>query len=78
MTPTVKYVVVWRRQKDGTWKLHRDIWNAIPQTPKQQMDCGGYATVALAKTKVATRAEAPRSLGCPRPRPAPPPAHRRR
>src|SRR5262245_6874780 len=26
----VKYVVVWKRQKDGSWKLFRDIWNAVP------------------------------------------------
>jgi len=26
----VKYVVVWKRQKDGTWKLFRDIWNGMP------------------------------------------------
>lgn len=24
---TVKYVVVWRKV-DGSWRLHRDIWNA--------------------------------------------------
>lgn len=29
-TATGKYVVVWKRQKDGGWKLHRDIWNATP------------------------------------------------
>ena len=28
-----KYVVVWKRQKDGAWKLYRDIWNAMPQAP---------------------------------------------
>jgi uncharacterized protein (TIGR02246 family) len=22
-----KYVVVWKKQGDGTWKLYRDIWN---------------------------------------------------
>jgi hypothetical protein len=26
----VKYVVVWQKQPDGTWKLYRDIWNAMP------------------------------------------------
>jgi uncharacterized protein (TIGR02246 family) len=25
-----KYVVVWKRQADGSWKLHRDIWNSAP------------------------------------------------
>jgi len=28
VTTAGKYVVVWKRQKDGGWKLHRDIWNA--------------------------------------------------
>lgn len=27
---TVKYVVVWKKQKDGSWKISRDIWNALP------------------------------------------------
>ncbi len=31
LTQSAKYVVVWRRQKDGSWKLYRDIWNAMPQ-----------------------------------------------
>ena len=26
----VKYLVVWRRGGDGQWRLHRDIWNAMP------------------------------------------------
>lgn len=26
-----KYVVVWKHQKDGSWKLHRDIWNGTPE-----------------------------------------------
>jgi len=25
-----KYVVVWKRQADGSWKLHVDIWNSAP------------------------------------------------
>jgi uncharacterized protein (TIGR02246 family) len=29
-TVTAKYVVVWKRQADGSWKLHRDIWNSVP------------------------------------------------
>jgi ketosteroid isomerase-like protein len=27
---TVKYVVVWRKGSDGVWRMHRDIWNAMP------------------------------------------------
>ena len=23
-----KYIVVWKRQPDGEWKWHRDIWNS--------------------------------------------------
>jgi uncharacterized protein (TIGR02246 family) len=29
-TAAAKYVVVWKRQPDGSWKLHRDIWNSVP------------------------------------------------
>lgn len=29
-TAVAKYVVVWKRQPDGSWKLHRDIWNSLP------------------------------------------------
>jgi len=29
-TATAKYVVVWKRQAAGSWKLHRDIWNSLP------------------------------------------------
>jgi ketosteroid isomerase-like protein len=29
---TVKYVVVWRKGQDGSWRLHRDIWNSLPIT----------------------------------------------
>ena len=28
-TDTVKYVVVWKRQPDGSWKLAADIWNSL-------------------------------------------------
>lgn len=28
----VKYVVVWMKGGDGNWRLHRDIWNAMPAT----------------------------------------------
>ena len=31
-TAIAKYVVVWKRQTDGSWKLHRDIWNSLPAT----------------------------------------------
>ncbi len=33
MVDTGKYLVVWRRD-DGSWKLHRDIWNANSSLPK--------------------------------------------
>lgn len=29
-TAAAKYLVVWKRQADGSWKLHRDIWNGLP------------------------------------------------
>ena len=29
-TTAAKYVVVWKRQSSGSWKLHRDIWNSLP------------------------------------------------
>ena len=28
--PPVKYVVVWKRGGDGAWRIHWDIWNAMP------------------------------------------------
>ena len=31
-----KYVVVWKREKDGAWKLYRDIWNAMPQEKQEK------------------------------------------
>lgn len=30
----IKYVVTWKRQSDGGWKLHRDIWNDMPGVTK--------------------------------------------
>jgi ketosteroid isomerase-like protein len=27
---TVKYVVIWKQDADGSWKWHRDIWNQTP------------------------------------------------
>jgi uncharacterized protein (TIGR02246 family) len=32
-TASAKFVVVWKRQSDGSWKLHRDIWNSLPPKP---------------------------------------------
>ena len=29
-----KYIVVWKKE-NGTWKLHRDIWNEMP-APEQE------------------------------------------
>jgi len=29
-TASAKYVVVWKRQPDGSWQMHRDIWNSVP------------------------------------------------
>ena len=26
----MKYVVAWRKDDDGVWRLHRDTWNALP------------------------------------------------
>ena len=35
----IKYLVVWKRQPDGSWKLHRDIWNALPaETPETRSE----------------------------------------
>lgn len=30
ITVSAKYLVVWKRQADGSWKIHRDIWNDLP------------------------------------------------
>jgi ketosteroid isomerase-like protein len=27
ITDSTKYLVVWKRQTDGAWKVHIDIWN---------------------------------------------------
>ena len=29
-TAMVKYLVVWKRDSDDRWRLHRDIWNNMP------------------------------------------------
>ncbi|MBX3028363.1 DUF4440 domain-containing protein [bacterium] len=29
-TAVAQYLVVWKRQAGGSWKLHRDIWNNLP------------------------------------------------
>jgi uncharacterized protein (TIGR02246 family) len=29
-TATGKYIVVWKKDQDGTWRLYRDIWNGNP------------------------------------------------
>ena len=29
-TVSVKYVVVWKKQKDGSWQISHDIWNSLP------------------------------------------------
>jgi ketosteroid isomerase-like protein len=28
---SVKYIVVWKQDIDGSWKWHRDIWNPSPR-----------------------------------------------
>jgi uncharacterized protein (TIGR02246 family) len=30
-----KYIVVWKRQEDGTWKIQADIWNTSMPVPGQ-------------------------------------------
>ena len=37
-TATGKYIVVWKKQQDGTWRLYRDIWNGNPQTTTRRMN----------------------------------------
>lgn len=35
MKDSGKYIVVWKQQEDGTWKLHADIWNTSMPIPGQ-------------------------------------------
>ncbi len=35
MLDTGKYVVVWKKQADGAWRLHADIWNSDLPMPGQ-------------------------------------------
>jgi ketosteroid isomerase-like protein len=30
-----KYIVLWKNGADGSWRLHRDIWNITPAAPAQ-------------------------------------------
>jgi len=32
-----KYMVVWKKGADGSWKLHRDIWNSNVPLPGMPM-----------------------------------------
>ncbi|HUF27455.1 MAG TPA: DUF4440 domain-containing protein [Gemmatimonadaceae bacterium] len=34
VTDSGKYIVVWKRQPDGSWKLHRDIFNSSMPAPQ--------------------------------------------
>jgi ketosteroid isomerase-like protein len=29
-----KYMVIWKQQTDGTWKVYADIWNLFEQVPR--------------------------------------------
>lgn len=35
MTDSGKYLVVWKKQADGTWMLHADTWNSSMPMPGQ-------------------------------------------
>ncbi len=32
-TASGKYIVVWKKEADGVWRLYRDMWNADPVKP---------------------------------------------
>ena len=32
-----KYIIVWKRDVDGSWKLHADIWNSSMPMPSQEV-----------------------------------------
>ncbi len=36
-----KYVVVWKRVADGTWKLHVDIWNSSMPEEEEEAAAAG-------------------------------------
>ena len=36
MSDKGKYVVIWKKQTDGGWKLHVDIWNTSTPMPAQE------------------------------------------
>jgi uncharacterized protein (TIGR02246 family) len=33
-TASGKYIVVWKKDTDGTWRIYRDIWNSSPAGSK--------------------------------------------
>jgi uncharacterized protein (TIGR02246 family) len=37
MRDSGKYIVVWKRQEDGSWKLQADIWNSSMPIPGQEV-----------------------------------------
>jgi ketosteroid isomerase-like protein len=47
---TVKYIVVWKKQKDGNWKIIRDIWNSMAAAPAAAATPAMEATPAMATT----------------------------
>ncbi len=37
MRDSGKYIVVWKRHEDGSWKIHADIWNSSMPVPGQKV-----------------------------------------